>query len=122
MEAPVLVGASEGQGWRYEVVERTEGFLVRSRDIDTGVVDDGESRLFRTASVAFAYAEMSARFDRYAAARVAGDDAEEQLAELDAQQALYNDLRRRLADDGMAALILAAWEEAEETAQRRRYH
>ncbi len=118
----MLVGASEGQGWRYEVVSRSEGYLVRTRDIDTGALDDDESRLFRTASVAFAYAEMSAAFDRYADARVAGEEAEEQLAELEGKQALFTDLRRRLSDDGMAALVLAAWEDADETAHRRRYH
>ena len=65
----MLVAASEGQGFRYEVVERTEGYLVRSRCLDSGAVDDAESKLFRTAAVAFRYAEMSAAFDRYASAR-----------------------------------------------------
>ena len=119
----MLVGASEGLGWRYEVIERTEGFLVRSRDLDSGSVDDNDSKLFRTAAVAFAYAEMSARFDRYAAARIAGDeDADEQLAELEAQQALYADLSARLCDEGMAAIVLAQWEQADEAADRRRFH
>ncbi len=119
----MLVGASEGQGFRYEVVQRTEGFLVQSRDLDSGAVDREESKIFRTAAVAFAYAEMSARFDRYAAARMAGDDsAEEALAELEAQQHLYAELSRRLCDDGMAAIVLAAWEEADDVKHRRRYH
>ena len=46
----MLVAASEGQGFRYEVVERTEGYLVRSRCLDSGAVDEAESKLFRTAA------------------------------------------------------------------------
>jgi hypothetical protein len=122
MEASMLVGASEGQGWRYEVIERSEGFLVRSRDLDTGAVDDNESQLFRTASVAFAFAAMSASFDRFAAACVAGEAVDDLWAQVTAKQSLYEDLRRRLSDDAMEARVLLAWEEAEETALRRRYH
>ena len=118
----MLVAASEGQGFRYEVVERTEGFLVRSRCLDSGAVDEAESKLFRTASVAFRYAEMSASFDRYAAARMAGEEAEAELGELEAQQALYAALSRRLLDAGMAALVLDARERADEERDRRRFH
>lgn len=120
----MLVGASEGQGWRYEVVERSEGFVVRTRDLDTGAVDDDASRLFRTAHVAFAYAAMSASFDRYAAAG-AGEDIGswgDLVLDLDATRSTYEALRRRLADDATAAGVLMAWDEAEETAFRRRYH
>jgi hypothetical protein len=118
----MLVAASEGQGFRYEVVERTEGYLVRSRDLDSGTVDEAESKIFRTAAVAFRYAEMSAAFDRYASARMAGEDAEVDLKDLEAQQALYADLSRRLMDDGMAMIALDAWERADEERDRRRYH
>ena len=118
----MLVAASEGQGFRYEVFERSEGYLVRSRCLDSGAVDDNETKFFRTAAVAFAYAEMSACFDRYAAARMAGDDAEQQLAELEAQQNLYAEVSRRLCDEGMAAVVLVAWEKAAEDADRRRFH
>ena len=72
----MLVAAYEGMGFRYEVVERTEGFLVRRRRLDSQAVDEAESRLFRTAAVAFRFAEMSACFDRYAAARIVGEEAE----------------------------------------------
>ena len=76
----MLVAASEGQGFRYEVVEHTEGYLVRSRCLDSGAVDESESKLFRTAPVAFRYAELSASFDRYATARMAGEEAEAEFA------------------------------------------
>jgi len=118
----MVVGASEGQAWRYEVVERSEGFVVRSRDLETGTVDDTESQLFRTASVAFAYAAMSACFDRFAAACVGGEAVDDLWAEVTAKQSLYEDLRRRLSDEAMAARVLVAWEEAEETAAWRRLH
>jgi hypothetical protein len=118
----MLVAASEGQGFRYEVVERTEGYLVRSRDLDSGAVDDSESKLFRTAAVAFRYAEMSAAFDRYAGARMAGEEADVERADLEAQQKTYEALSARLMDDGMAAAILEAWERADEERDRRRFH
>jgi hypothetical protein len=118
----MLVAAYEGQGFRYEVVERTEGFLVRQRCMDSEAVDEAESKLFRTAAVAFRFAEMSASFDRYAGARMAGEEAETELAELEAQQALVSELSRRLMDDGMAAMVLDAWERADEERDRRRFH
>lgn len=118
----MLVAASEGQGFRYEVVERTEGYLVRSRDLDSGTVDDSDARIFRTAAVAFRYAEMSAAFDRYASARMAGEGAESELAELETQQALYAGISRRLTDDGMAAMALDAWARADEERHLRRLH
>ena len=82
----MLVAAYEGMGFRYEVVERTEGFLVRRRCLDSQAVDEAESRLFRTAAFAFRFAEMSACFDRYAAARIVGEEAESKLYELEAQR------------------------------------
>lgn len=118
----MVVGASDGQGWRYEVVERSEGFVVRTRDLETGSVDDEDSQLFRTAAVAFAYAALSASFDRFAAARDAGDEPDEPIAEIEARQVLYDDLRRRLSDEAITAGVLIAWDEAEETALRRRHH
>lgn len=118
----MLIGASEGRTWRYEVVERTEGFLVRMRDLGSGGIDEEESRVFRTAAVAFAYAEMSAAFERCASATMAGEDAAEASAELEATKALYGDLSRRLGDDGIAAQLIVAWERQSEASDRRRYH
>ena len=56
----MLIGVSEGQGWRYEVIERPDDYLVRMRDLDTGALEESDSKLFRTAAVAFAYADLSA--------------------------------------------------------------
>ncbi len=69
----MLIGVSEGQGWHYEVIERPDDYLVRMRDLHTGALEDNDGMLFRTAAVAFAYAELSAAFDRFAAARMAGE-------------------------------------------------
>jgi hypothetical protein len=118
----VLIGVSEGQGWRYEVVERPDDFLVRMRDLDTGTLEESDSKLFRTAAVAFAYADLSALFDRYAAARMTGEDATELERTLAAQRALYEDISGRLRDEGMSVQVLTAWERWAETANRRRLH
>ena len=53
----MFVAASEGQGFRYEVVEHTEGYLVRSRCLDSGAVDESD-KLFRTAPVASAMPDL----------------------------------------------------------------
>lgn len=119
----MFIGASEGHAFRYEVIEDGEGFLVRMRDLATGAVEEDETRMYRTAAVAFAYAELSAAFDRYAAARVVRDEsAQVLLIELTSQQALYHDLSARLGDEGLAADVLRAWTEQESAADRRRLH
>ena len=118
----MLIGVSEGQGWSYEVVERPDDYLVRMRDLDTGALEESDSKLFRTAAVAFAYADLSAAFDRYAAARMAGEDVAELERTLAAQRALYEDISVRLGDKGTSAQMLVAWEHWAETANRRRLH
>ena len=118
----MLIGTSEGEGWRYEVIERAEDYLVRMRDLDTGVLEESDGKLFRTAAVAFAYAELSAAFDRYAAARIAGTDVAGLEQELAAHRALYEDVSARLADEGLSAEVLAASEQWAAAARRRRLH
>jgi hypothetical protein len=118
----MLIGASEGQGWRYEVIERPDDYLVRMRDLDTGALEESDGKLFRTAAVAFAYAELSAAFDRYAAARMAGEGTAELERALAAQRALYEDISARLGDEGMSAQMLVAWEHWAAAANRRRLH
>jgi hypothetical protein len=119
----MLISASEGEGFRYEVAERTDGFLVQTRDTDTGEVEEGETRLFRTAAVAFAYAELLVTFNRFAAAQITGEAGTDLLqAELGAQEALYTELSRRLRDEGLAAQFMLAWEAADTARERRRLH
>jgi len=118
----VLIGSSEGQGWRYEVIECPDNYLVRMRDLDTGALEESDSKLFRTAAVAFAYADLSAAFDRYAAARMAGEDVVALERTLAGQRALYEDLSIRLGDEGMSAQMLLAWEHWAEVTNRQRLH
>ena len=119
----MVISASEGEGFRYEVAARTDGFLVQTRDSDTGEVEEGETRLFRTAAVAFAYAELLVTYNRFAAAQVTGGAETDSLkAELKVQQALYTELSRRLRDEGLAAQFMRAWEAADSARERRRLH
>ena len=103
----MLIAASEGQGFRYEVVDRADGYLVVPRDLDTGALDSDEGRLFRFAPVAFAFADLSAAFDRLASARLAGEDTDALSDELARERSAYADLSRRLGDEGFAAGLLA---------------
>jgi len=116
------LGSPEGQGWRYEVIECPDDYLVRMRDLDTGALEESDSKLFRTAAVAFAYADLSAAFDRYAAARMDNEDVVELERALAAQRALYEAISIRLGDEGTSAQMLMAWEHWAEVANRRRLH
>ena len=118
----MVIGASDGHGFRYEVIAWTDGYLVHVRDVDTGILEDTDSKVFRTAVVALRYAEMSAAFDRLAAARVADEPTGVHEAQLEVLKELYGGLSRRLGDDGMAAHVLVAWEADSCAAERRRYH
>jgi hypothetical protein len=113
----MLLAASEGRHWRYEVCEHSDGYLVQMRDLATGDLDEEFSTIFRTMPVAFAYAEMSAAFERFAAAEMEPLDGEavedEQIEieiELEAKERSFTDLSDRLGDGGINGVAARAWE------------
>ena len=113
----MLLAASEGRHWRYEVCEHSDGYLVQMRDLLTGDLDEEFSTIFRTMPVAFAYAEMSAAFERFAAAEMEPLDGEpiddEQIdieIELEAKERSFTDLSDRLRDSGINGVAVRAWE------------
>lgn len=99
----MLLAASEGRHSRYEVCEHTDGYLVQMRDLDTGELETGFATIFRTMPVAFAYAEMSAAFDRFAAAEEEDEEVEDDdvAFELEARERNFVDLSDRLSDAGI---------------------
>ncbi len=110
----MLLTASEGQHWRYEVCEHSDGYLVQMRDLETGDLDDEYATIFRTLPVAFAYAEMSAAFDRYAAAEHENIQDEDVAFELELSERNFIDLSDRLHDTGLNGGALKAWERHQE--------
>jgi hypothetical protein len=106
----MLMAASEGRHWRYEVCEHPDGYLVQMRDLETGDLDEEFSTIFRTMPVAFAYAEMSAAFERYAAAEL--ESAEDNQIEIDLELTERNfiDLSDRLGDAGVNGIAIKAWD------------
>lgn len=118
----MLIGAYEGEVLRFEVVESAGGFLVRSRDVATGAVEGMDAIVFRTATVAFRFAELAAAVDRLNEAQESGADVEAALAELAHQQALYRATSHALNDAGEAASARISWEREEESRRRRRLH
>jgi hypothetical protein len=125
----MLLTASEGRHWRYEVCEHSDGYLVQMRDLSTGELDDDFATVFRTLPVAFAYAEMSAAFERYTAAEL--DDEPEALegrvgqevaVDLQLTERNFIDLSDRLGDNGVNGGAIKAWERARENPPRPRYH
>lgn len=109
MEANMVIGISEGDRYRFEVMLMSDGFIVRARAIETGEVIGARDRLFRTAPAAFAFAEMSALKD-------ADDSPRQGLEALEAKVAsdhaarVFADIRARLSDSGVSAGLLAAWD------------
>ena len=123
----MLLTASEGRHWRYEVCEHSEGYLVQMRDLGTGELDDEFATVFRTLPVAFAYAEMSAAYERYAAAELDQEDRAdavpaEAAVDLQITERTFVDLSDRLRDNGINGVAMKAWERARETPPRPRYH
>jgi hypothetical protein len=108
----MLLTATEGRHWRYEVCEHADGYLVQMRDLATGDLDEEFSTIFRTMPVAFAYAEMSAAFERFAAAEIEPVDDERIEIEIDleAKERSFTDLSDRLHDDGVNGVAVRAWE------------
>lgn len=125
----MLLAASEGQHWRYEVCEHADGYLVQMRDLETGELDEEFSTIFRTLPVAFAYADMSAAFDRYAAAEEEGEeqgsdevDDEAVAIDLALSERTFIDLRDRLRDTGVNGIAFKAWERKHRTMPGPRLH
>ncbi len=120
----MLLSATEGRHWRYEVCEHPDGYLVQMRDLVTGELDDEFTTIFRTMPVAFAYAEMSAAFDLCAAAEMEGDSDEDDAItiDLEAREQKFTMLSDRLGDTGLNGGSIKAWERATSSGARRVYH
>lgn len=110
----MLLSASEGRHWRYEVCEHADGYLVQMRDLATGDLDEEFSTIFRTMPVAFAYAEMSAAFERFAAAELEPADDESIELDLEETERHFINLSDRLHDAGVNTVTIRAWEMAQE--------
>jgi hypothetical protein len=122
----MLLAACEGRHSRYEICEHADGYLVQMRDLETGDLDEDFATLFRTMPVAFAYAEMSAAFDRYAAAEMDasdGEDDEEDVADdVEAGERKFIALSDRLSDTGLNGDAIRAAARAVSQGARRVYH
>ena len=108
----MLITATEGQGWRYEVIVQSDGFLVQARDLDSGELAQDEVTLFRTATVAFAYADLAAAADRCAAARAEAGFDEELEDEFARERVRFASVKFDLADEGVDGAILLQRREA----------
>lgn len=125
----MLLATSEGRHWRYEVCEHADGYLVQMRDLQTGDLDDDFATVFRTLPVAFAYADMSAALECYAAAEMEDREAlansrwgMDIAVQLEATERSFIALSSRLQDDGIDGDALKAWDRARDKPARPRYH
>jgi hypothetical protein len=107
MEGAMLIARSEGQGWCYEVIVQSDGFLVQARDLDSGEIALDETTLFRTSPAALAYADMVAAADRFAAARLDDEEEWEDLADAYHQELdRFTAIRESLLDEGVGSKLL----------------
>lgn len=118
----MLLIASEGRHGRYEVIEHADGYLVQMRDLETGDLDEEFATVFRTLPVAFAYAAMSAAYDRYAAAELENVEDEEIAFDLELSERNFIDLSDRLHDTGLNGGALDAWKRHGEDGARTLLH
>lgn len=118
----MLLCASEGRHWRYEVCEHEDGYLVQMRDLTTGDLDEEFSTIFRTLPVAFAYAEMSAAYERYAASEMDNAKDEEIEIEVEETERHFIDLSDRLHDSGINGIVAQTWERESQRSAARLLH
>jgi hypothetical protein len=124
VEVAMLLAASEGRHWRYEVCEHSDGYLVQMRDLETGDLDEDFSTICRTMPVAFAYAELSAALERHAAAELGTGDNESDVVETDiaASERAFVSLSHRPSDIGVNGISAKAWERERDRFSSRRLH
>jgi len=115
----MLIASSEGQGWRYEVIVQSDGFLVQARDLDTGELAGDDTTLFRTAPVALAYADMAAAADRFVSADLMQDEEQDLASEFAVERDRFRSIRIRLADEGINGCELSRRQGGSSSAPRR---
>ena len=103
----MLIATTEGQGFLYEVIVQSDGYLVQARDLDTGELAGDDTTLFRTVPAALAFADMAAAADRYAASRLDHLEDEDDVAtEYERECDRFAAIQLRLADEGIPNEIL----------------
>jgi hypothetical protein len=118
----MILAACEGRHWQYEIVEHADGYVVRMRDLESGDLDDDGVTVFRTMPVAFAFAEMSAAFDRFTASTDEEADDAQMATDFALTERAFSDLSSRLCDGGVAGSMVQAWERQPEGGPRLTLH
>jgi hypothetical protein len=106
----MIIGVSDGDMTRFEVLLMTDGYIVRARSLETGEVFSIGDRLFRTAPAAFAFAQKSALKDAEDGLPSTSLDAFEARLETDRAARVFDDIRSALGDGGVSAHLLRAWD------------
>lgn len=106
----MIIGVSEGDRSRFEVVLMSDGFIVRASDIETGAALPARDRMFRTAQAAFAFAELSALEDAEDRTAMRPIDALEARMQSDRAARHFSAIRAQFSDSGVTAGLMAAWE------------
>jgi hypothetical protein len=118
----MLITTTEGQGWLYEVIVQSDGYLVQARDLETGKLSEDSTTLFRTVPAALAFADMAAAADRYAAARLDRLDQEETELEYERECDRFAAVRLRLSDEGISSQILVQRRDSAAVLSKTHFH
>lgn len=121
----MIVAATEGEFFRFEVEEAYDGYCVTLRDLSTGAADDSSGIVFRTAAVALAYADMIATRERVAALDddvIGAAGMTELRRECDRLSDHFQRLAARLTDPGAELEQVKANDALRGRLTRPRYH
>ena len=118
----MLLVASEGRHWRYEVCEHADGYLVQMRDLESGDLDEEFTTIFRTLPVAFAYAEMSAAYERFASSEMEIVKDEQIEIDVETTERHFVDLSDRLHDLGINGVVIQTWNRESQIGAARMLH
>ncbi|WP_112664331.1 hypothetical protein [Microvirga flavescens] len=118
----MLLTALEGLHWRYEVCAHEDGYLVQMRDLETGDLDAEFSTIFRTMPVAFAFAEMSAAYERFAADDDEAAKDQQAQTEVATSEQHFIDLSSSLHDSGINGIVVENWRREKKRRSSRTLH
>jgi len=91
-------------------------------DARARIVCLGAGRMGRGIAVAFAYAEMSAAYERYAASELEHVPDEQIEVDVELTERHFIDLSDRLHDSGMNGIVVQAWERESQRSSVRMLH
>jgi hypothetical protein len=106
----MVIGEIEGEIFAFRIEDAFNGYCVRPLDLGTGESDTEGALVFRSVTLAFAYADMIATAERFS---FAGDDDTVLHEAFLRSRACFETLSAHFGDQGAPLAVLLGNEEAE---------